>query len=154
MDWSGSCHVIIGPPKQLFESLRVCSSWSHIKKASCYNAVISAQLLLFAVWFFKLMCIFLTGYSACNVYVWQHLEGVCIRLLSLDCQLCWAHMLSLLMCLPGRNACCLSSWLWNPRIWSWPNMPWQGYRYVSHWVYGVGGGGTEIHRPLWRGKNK
>lgn len=120
-------------PKQLCESPCVWSFWSHTRKASCCYAIISAHIFS-CVFLFKPMCIFMIGYSFCSVCgsIWG--MGLSIRLLTLDCLLCGAHM-SLFICLPGRNASCLSSWLWNPRMWSWPNMPWQEYRYGSHWVH-------------------
>lgn len=41
---------------------------------------------------------------------------LCIKFTVHDCRVCSAHMLYLFLCLPGRNACCLSSWLWNQKM--------------------------------------
>lgn len=118
-------------PKPLFESPCVCFLYSYLKKASCWYSMISAQHLCYFFLFFHSRCSFITGHS--SVYVCGGIWGwvyVPIRWLP---ALLSSHMV-LIYVLPGRNACCPSSWLWNPRMWSWLNMPWQGYRYSIQYI--------------------
>ena len=109
-------------PKQWFERPCVCSVCSCLKKASCRYAMVSARHL----------CCFFTGHSSVCVcsgtWAW-----VCVGLHPLPPALLSSHVV-LFYVLPGRNACCPSSWLWNPRMWNWLNMPWQGYRYRIQYI--------------------